>query len=104
MNIFDQVLTLVTKIPRGKVTTYGIIAKKLGISNPRVVGYALHSNKKPDVVPCHRVVNKKGELAKGFAFGGTDIEKQLLQQEGISFVKNEVVDLEKHLYSLSNEI
>lgn len=97
MNTFEKVYKVVAKIPKGKVTTYGIIAKKIGISNPRVVGYALHVNKNPDSVPCHRVVNKEGELAKGYAFGGLGIQKQLLKQEGIRF-SGEKVDLNKQLF------
>ena len=90
MNTFDKVYKVVAKIPRGKVTTYGEIAKKIGINNPKVVGYALHVNKNPDAVPCHRVVNVKGELAGGFAFGGRDIQKKLLEKEGIKFLDNKV--------------
>lgn len=100
MNTFEKVYKVVAKIPKGKVTTYGIIAKKIGISNPRVVGYALHVNKNPDSVPCHRVVNKEGELAKGYAFGGLGIQKQLLEQEGIKFT-GERVDLREQLFSFT---
>lgn len=85
MDTFEKVYKAVSKIPRGKVCTYGLIAKYLGISNPRVVGYALHVNKDPDNVPCHRVVNKNGDLAPGYAFGGLRIQKQLLKQEGVGF-------------------
>ena len=56
-------------IPRGKVTTYGVIAKKLGMS-PRVVGYVLHLNPDGSKTPCHRVVNRNGRIAPGYAFGG----------------------------------
>ena len=97
MNTFEAVYRVVRKIPKGKVTTYGIIARKVGIHNPKIVGYALHANKNPDEVPCHRVVSSKGELAKGYAFGGLDVQKQLLTREGISFTKDNV-DLTKHLY------
>ncbi len=97
MNTFDDVYKLVSKIPPGKVTTYGVIAKKIGINNPRVVGYALHANKNPDKVPCHRVVNKKGELAKGYAFGGIGIQKKLLLNEGIEFTDDKI-NLENYLY------
>jgi len=90
MNTFEKVYKAVEKIPRGKVTTYGQIAKYIGISNPRVVGFALHVNKDPDSVPCHRVVNKKGELASGYAFGGLDIQRQLLEQEGVEFEDSRV--------------
>ncbi len=98
MNTFDEVYKLVARVPRGKVTTYGAVAKKLGIPNPRVVGYALHVNKDPDNIPCHRVVNRFGEPAKGYAFGGLGIQKQLLQKEGIIFESNKV-PLDKYLYS-----
>lgn len=97
MNTFDKVYKAVKKIPPGSVTTYGEIAKHIGISNPRVVGYALHANKNPDTVPCHRVVNAKGDLASGYAFGGRGIQKQLLSQEGVSFTKDSV-DLSKFMY------
>ncbi len=90
MNTFEKVYKAVAKIPRGKVTTYGEIARYLGISNPRVVGFALHVNKDPDNIPCHRVVNKKGELAPGYAFGGLDVQKQLLTQEGVKFENSRV--------------
>lgn len=97
MNSFDKVYRAVAKIPRGKVSTYGQIAKYVGINNPKVVGYALHSNKTPETVPCHRVVNIKGEMAPGYAFGGPTIQKQLLVQERITFINN-LVDLDKHFY------
>lgn len=90
MNTFDKVYQAVKQIPRGKVTTYGEIARHIGISNPRVVGFALHVNKDPDNIPCHRVVNKHGELAPGYAFGGLDVQRQLLEQEGVSFEKSRV--------------
>jgi len=98
MNTFAKVYKAVEKIPKGKVSTYGIVAKYIGINNPRVVGYALHANKTPDMVPCHRVINAKGELTKGYAFGGPDIQKQLLEQEGIEF-KNNKIDLSRFLFS-----
>ncbi len=97
MNTFDKVYKIVSKIPKGKVSTYGEIAKLIGITNPRVVGYALHINKDPDNIPCHRVVNKFGKLAPGYAFGGLDVQKQLLEQEGVTFINNSV-DLDKHFY------
>jgi methylated-DNA-protein-cysteine methyltransferase-like protein len=100
MNTFDEVYKAVKKVPAGKVTTYGRIANHIGINNPRVVGYALHSNKTPETIPCHRVVNVKGGLAPGYAFGGKTVQKQLLQQEGVSFT-GEIVDLNKCLYKFT---
>ena len=60
----------------------------------RVVGYALHVNPKPGVIPCHRVVNREGRLAPSFAFGGTDAQQRLLEGEGVS-VQDGYVDLKR---------
>lgn len=99
MNTFEKVYKQVARVPYGKVTTYGAIAEKIGIPNPRVVGYALHVNKDPDNIPCHRVVNKEGEPAKGYAFGGLGVQKKLLESEGVIFQNGKVL-LSKHLYRL----
>lgn len=63
--------------------------------NPRVIGYALHANKDSIKVPCHRVINSKGKISNGFAFGGPDIQKKMLMQEGVKFDKENCVDLKK---------
>jgi methylated-DNA-[protein]-cysteine S-methyltransferase len=59
----QSVYALLTKIPKGKVTTYGIIAKKLKMPTPRLVGRILHQNTNPKKYPCHRVVFSNGSLA-----------------------------------------
>ena len=85
------------KIPEGKVATYSQIALLAG--NPRwsrVVGYALHVNPEPGIIPCHRIVNKQGKLAKAFAFGGENVQRMLLEGEGISFIDEFTVDMKKH--------
>lgn len=81
---YEKVYALVRLIPKGKVTTYGIIAKKLSMS-PRTVGQVLHANPYEGEVPCHRVVNRDGRIAPNFAFGGLDIQRKLLEAEGIKF-------------------
>ena len=94
MNTFERIYRVVEQIPRGKVATYGQVATYAG--NPRwsrVVGYALHVNPKPGEIPCHRVVNRFGETTKAFAFGGEDVQKQLLLQEGVEFSEDGRVDL-----------
>jgi len=91
--LYEKIYAEVMKIPRGKVATYGQIAKKLG--NPglaRVVGNALHVNPYPGRVPCHRVVNAKGELSGAFAFGSYDAQRRLLESEGVD-AANFKVDL-----------
>jgi len=94
VNTFENIYELVAKIPKGKVTTYGRLAKMIG-TTPKVVGYALHSNNDPKNVPCHRVINSKGEISKGYAFGGPENQRKLLEKEGVRFNKNNRVNLEK---------
>ena len=95
MNFFElRVFEAVKLIPKGKVTTYGAIAAYLG--NPRAcraVGNALHKNDKPIIVPCHRVVNASGRLARSFVFGGEGVQEELLTGEGVK-VTNSQVDLQ----------
>ncbi|MGE5042178.1 MAG: MGMT family protein [Candidatus Levyibacteriota bacterium] len=81
---YEKVYMATRQIPKGKVTTYGAIGKKLNMS-PRVVGHALHANPYEGDVPCHRVVNRDGRVAPNFAFGGKDIQKKLLEAEGVIF-------------------
>ena len=67
--------------------------------SPRVVGYALHLNPNSQNIPCHRVVNRNGRVAPGFAFGGAGIQKKLLEKEGIKFRDEMHVDINKVLFS-----
>lgn len=99
MSTFERIYEAVKQIPRGCVATYGQIALMAG--NPRwarVVGYALHVNPDPEHIPCFRVVNRAGEVSKAFAFGGENMQIQLLEQEGVTFTSEGRVDLEKHLW------
>lgn len=97
-NIFKKAIyTLIKKIPKSKVTTYGIIAKILKLKSPRIVGKILHQNKNPNKYPCHRVVFSDGKLSKSYAFGGLKAQKEKLVKEGITFLKNRV-NLKKHLF------
>lgn len=97
-SFYDKIYEAVMQIPVGCVATYGQIATMAGNGNAaRAVGNALHRNPAPDVIPCFRIVNSKGQLAPQFAFGGTDAQKKLLEAEGIKVVDN-CVDLEKYQY------
>lgn len=99
MGFFEEVYEVVKQIPRGKVSTYGQIARLLG--QPRkakLVGWALHSNPYPGTVPCHRVVNRFGELSGAFAFGGMGEQKKLLESEGIIFDVGGKIDLQQYLW------
>ncbi len=96
MNSFNKVYQIVSQIPRGKVATYKQLSQIIGIS-PRVVGFALHANKNSEEVPCHRIVNIKGGLASGYAFGGRKEQAEKLKKEGIEII-DETVDLGKYQY------
>ena len=88
---YDRIYRAVQQIPRGRVATYGQIATMAGNGNAaRAVGNALHINPAPGVIPCHRVVNARGRLAPGFAFGGEDEQRRLLEAEGVEVVENHV--------------
>ena len=96
-SFFERVYEAVILIPKGKVTSYGEIAKFLGAHRmSRHVGFALHVNPRPHEIPCHRVVNREGYLSGGFAFGGMDAQKFLLNQEGVEVSDTYCVDLEKY--------
>ena len=97
-NSFELIYDVVKRIPRGTVATYGQIAMLAG--NPhwsRVVGYALHVNPEPGIIPCHRVVNRLGEPSSAFAFGGMNEQISLLENEGVEFTDGRV-DLSKYLW------
>ncbi len=96
MTTFEKIYEVVKNIPKGKVATYGQVALLAG--NPRwarVVGYALHINPEPGVIPCHRVVNREGKVAPGFAFGGEGVQRKLLESEGVVFEADGRIDLKK---------
>lgn len=95
MPFFNEVYEQVKKIPKGRVATYGQIALLAG--NPRMarqVGWALHQNPDPGVIPCHRVVNRFGGLARSFAFGdGREEQKRRLEEEGVQVSEEFTVEL-----------
>ncbi len=88
-----RIYEAVKKIPKGCVATYAQVAEAAGNRKmARAVGNALHKNPDPSLIPCHRVVNAKGELAAGYAFGGAGKQAELLMSEGVE-VKDGKVDL-----------
>ena len=94
MNSYARIYAVVRAIARGKVATYGQVARLAG--NPRwsrVVGYALHVNPDPEGIPCYRVVDRMGRTSKAFAFGGSDVQRALLEADGVQFLPDGRVDL-----------
>lgn len=96
MGFFEEVYAVVKQVPRGKVITYGGVARAVGSPRAsRQVGWALHCNPEPGVIPCHRVVFADGGLTTGFAFGGVEVQKALLENEGVEVSGDFKVDLDK---------
>lgn len=97
MSFKEKVLDLVSKIPKGKVTTYKEIAK--GLDKPksyRAVGNALNQNPQPVKIPCHRVIKTNGKI--GNYANRRETKKKLLKKEGIE-IKNDKINLEKYLFN-----
>jgi methylated-DNA-protein-cysteine methyltransferase related protein len=96
---FARVYQVAAQIPPGKVATYGQIAALLG--NPlaaRLVGEAMSRTPEDLDIPCHRVVNRAGEMAPAYAFGGADRQRQRLAGEGVVFRPDGRVDLARSLW------
>lgn len=91
---FERVYDMVEQVPRGMVATYGQIAALVGAPRrARYVGYALHVNPQPGKIPCHRIVFADGRLADGFAFGGAQAQRAMLEAEEVVFLADGRVDL-----------
>ncbi len=92
----EQVFDIVKRIPCGCVSTYGQVARLMGRPrSARYVGFALRRNPQPHVIPCHRVLFSDGSLCKGYEFGGPEVQRHLLEEEGIEFLDDTHVDLER---------
>ncbi|MCX6710157.1 MAG: MGMT family protein [Candidatus Woesearchaeota archaeon] len=92
----SRVYSLAKRIPKGMVSTYGEIARKMRTGAYQAVGNALHNNPTPIIVPCHRVVKSDGSLG-GFA-GGKKRKILLLKKEGVKVRKGMIADFERILF------
>jgi methylated-DNA-protein-cysteine methyltransferase-like protein len=91
---YDLIYKTVKKIPRGKVATYGQIAELAGLEgHARQVGYALHNLPGASDVPWHRVINAKGEISPRSAGDSHELQRMLLEEEGVLFDSRGHVDL-----------
>lgn len=96
---FEKVYDIVAGIPEGKVATYGGIGRMLGYPRgAKVVGWAMRSAPEGLNLPCHRVVKATGELSPGHVFGAYEIQRTMLEAEGITFREDGTIDMEKHLW------
>lgn len=97
-SFFKKVYAIVRKIPAGRVTSYGAIAKFLGAArSSRMVGWAMNNASKMEDIPAHRVVNRNGLLTGKHHFPGTHVMEQMLEAEGVEVVDDKVVDFQ-HLF------
>lgn len=97
MTFTEKVYAATKLIPAGKVATYGQIARIIGSpKSSRAVGMSLGKNTDTKKVPCHRVVASDGSLT-GYAFGGVNAKKNILEKEGVKFIGNKV-DLSVSLF------
>lgn len=104
-DFFRMVYEVVARIPEGKVATYGQIALMVGQPrSARIVGWAMRGASEKLNLPCHRVVNRFGELAPDYAFGAQEVQRQILISEGITFKENGRIDLKKHLWVGGEEL
>lgn len=95
-SFFEKSQDLARQIPYGRVSTYGAIARHLGMTrSARMVGYAMNASHAMDDVPAHRVVNRIGFLTGKHHFGGANLMQQLLENEGVEIKENQVVSFKE---------
>jgi methylated-DNA-protein-cysteine methyltransferase-like protein len=96
----SRVYSIVASVPSGRVITYGAIARLLGDPRKaREVGWAMAATPtRTPPIPAHRVINARGELSGGPAFGGYEIQRARLEAEGIRFLSDGRIDLEQYLW------
>ncbi len=94
---FQRVYEIVARIPRGRVVTYGQIAAALGDPRQaRTVGWALHSASEWLGLPWHRVINSSGGISTRHSIGGSNVQREMLEDEGIVFDEDDRLDLERY--------
>lgn len=98
-SFFKRVYEIVSRIPEGKVATYGGIGRMLGYPRgAKIVGWAMRSAPEGLNLPCHRVVKATGELSPDYVFGDSEIQRAMLAAEGITFREDGTIDMERHLW------
>ena len=97
MNLDEKVYKKLLQVPKGKITTYGELAKAVGLQNgQRAIGKILNKNPYPVIIPCHRVVSSDGTVG-GYAFG-QDVKTNMLAKEGIKIHNRKILDFGKIIY------
>jgi len=97
LNLKQKIYKKLLEVPNGQVTTYGDLAKAVGLKNgQRVVGKIMNKNPYPVIIPCHRVVMSTGKIG-GYAYG-EHIKIKMLNDEGIEIKNGKIMDLENIVY------
>jgi len=101
----EKIYALVRKIPKGRVTTYGTIAEKVGTrTTSRMVGWAMNaSHTAIPRVPAHRVVNRNGVLTGKHHFGSPTLMQELLEAEGLNIENDKIINFSEHKYLFDDE-
>ena len=105
-DFFERVYEVTCRIPYGRITSYGAIARYLGTGrSARMVGWALNaSHTRPEFIPAHRVVNRKGLLTGKRHFGNSTTMQQLLENEGIIIENDCIVNFMERFWDPSIEL
>ncbi len=97
MNLDKKIYKKLLEVPKGKITTYGELAKAVGLKNgQRAVGKIMNKNPYPVIIPCHRVVKSDGKVG-GYAYG-EEIKSNMLSKEGIKIQNGKILDFENSIY------
>jgi len=106
ISFFETVYQVVRLVPKGRVTTYGAIARYLGTSgSSRMVGWAMNgSHRQKPPVPAQRVVNRNGLLTGKHHFGGPHLMEQLLKNEGVNVIEDKVIHFKELFWDPSQEL
>ncbi len=103
-NYQEEVFEVTKLIPRGRVSTYGLIADYLSLGSARMVGWALNKSLLSEGVPAHRVVNRKGELSGRNFFPSPTMMQELLENEGVEVIDSKVQNFEKLVWNPASEL
>ncbi|MCD7896243.1 MAG: methylated-DNA--[protein]-cysteine S-methyltransferase [Planctomycetaceae bacterium] len=101
--VFQKVYAIVATIPAGTVVTYGQIAKRIGGGvTGRTVGFAMRAAPAERDLPCHRVVNRKGEMSPGYVFGSAAVQRKRLADEGVTFLEDGRINLTRSQWDFTS--
>jgi len=97
LKLEEKVYKKLLEVPKGKITTYGELAKAIGLKNgQRVIGKIMNKNPYPVIVPCHRVIKSDGKIG-GYAWG-EKVKAKMLSNEGIKIKNGKILDVEKSIH------